>query len=203
MTSFTRIAIFMLKITKYINSWLEGNDHAYRYIFNFYYPKLLSICLKSMKLKEDSEEMVMNVFINLWRHKAHISKVGDFEKYIYQMLRNQIIDFSRKRILKMEEIENLSPALLGSVNHPELTFKELENCYLQAVDKLPEKRKKIFLMSREEGLSHQEIAERTNTSVHTVNNHIKSATKMLRQTMGEHAEAIPLIIILLAKSIKG
>ena len=169
-------------------------DDAYRHIFDYYYPKLFPVCLKSVKQREDSEEMVMNVFLNIWQHRTKLLQVDSFEGYIFAILRNQVADFSRKNILATEDIDTFPLEQLGSVNHPGLSFKELEQIYTVALNKLPEKRREVFLMSREQGLSHLAIANQSNISVNTVSNHIKSAMKIIRNDMGEYAEVLPLLI---------
>lgn len=183
-----------------VTRWLNGDDTAYRFIFDYYYPKLFPICFRSVKQHEDCEEMVMNVFLNIWQHRKQLRKVENFEGYLYKMLRNQISDFNRKNVLATEDIATFSFQELGSIDHPELSFKELERIYREAIAKLPEKRREVFLMSRELGLSQQQIAADKGITVNTVNNHIKSAMKIIRNDMGEYSEAIPLIA-LMASSI--
>lgn len=178
-----------------ITSWLSGDDVAYRRIFDYFYHKLYQTCYKATKAREDSEEMVMNVFLNIWQHRSELTQIDDFEKYLFRSVRNQIADFKRKNILQTQDIDTLPLEYLGSTDHPELTFKELEQIYHQALNKLPEKQREIFLMSREQGLSQKQIAEKKNISTSTVNNHITAAMKIIRNDLGEYSEALPLIML--------
>lgn len=189
-------------IQQYITRWLKGDDTAYRHIFDYYYPRLFPACYRSIRQREDCEEMVLNVFMNIWKHRAQLLQVVDFEKYIFRSLRNQIADFHRRNILLTEDIETCAPEKLGSINHPELSFKELEGIYLNALDKLTEKQREVFLMSRKQGLSQKEIALHHNISVNTVNNHIKAALKLIRNDLGEYSEALPVIILITATSLQ-
>lgn len=188
-------------IDKKIAEWLSGDDSVYRDIFSYYYPKLLPACLKSVKQREDCEEMVMNIFLNIWQHRKKLAIVEEFERYIFTVLRNQVADYHRKNVLVTEDIETVPLDQLGSIDHPEVSFKELQRIYQQAVDSLPEKRREVFLMSREQGMSHQQIADQNDISVNTVNNHIKSAMKIIRNDMGEYAEALPLIMLIASTTI--
>lgn len=183
-------------IQQYITQWLEGDDTVYRHIFDYYYPRLFPACYRSIRQREDCEEMVLNVFVNIWRHRAQLLQVADFEKYIFRSLRNQMADFQRRNILQTEDIDTCAPEKLGVINHPELSFKELESIYLNALDKLTEKQREVFLMSRKQGLSQKEIARQHNISVNTVNNHIKAAMKLIRNDLGEYSEALPVIILI-------
>lgn len=189
-------------IQQYITQWLKGDDSVYRLIFDHYYPRLFSACYKTIRQREDCEEMVLNVFVNIWKHRAQLVQVADFEKYIFRSLRNQIVDFQRRSILVTENIETCAPEKLGTINHPELSFKELERIYLNALDKLTDKQRAVFLMSRKDGLSQKEIARQNNISVNTVNNHIKAATKLIRNDLGEYSEALPVIIAIAATGLQ-
>lgn len=188
-------------INKQIADWLGGDDSVYKEIFSYYYPKLFPACLKSIKQREDSEEMVMNIFLNIWQHRKKLVLVEEFERYIFTILRNQVADYHRKNILATEDIETVPLEQLGSIDHPELSFKELQRIYQEAIDRLPEKRRDVFLMSREQGMSHQQIADHNDISVNTVNNHIKSAMKIIRNDMGDYAEALPLIMLIASTTI--
>jgi RNA polymerase sigma-70 factor (family 1) len=183
-------------IQEHITQWLAGDDIAYRQIFDHYYPKFLSACFRSIRHREDCEEIVLNVFLNIWQRRAQLTQVGNFEKYLFRSLSNQVTDFHRKKVLQTEDIQTLPLAKLGSTGQPELSFKELERLYQDALNRLPEKQRIVFLMSREEGLSQKQIAEQNSISVNTVNNHIKSAMKSLRKDLGEYSEALPVIILL-------
>src|SRR5262245_26002807 len=124
-----------MNIQQHIEQWLDGDDTAYRLVFDYYYPKLFPACYRSLRQREDCEEIVLNVFLNIWLRRKQLSHVADFEKYLFRSLRNQLTDFLRKKVLHTEDIEDLPLIKLGSADHPELTFKELELIYQQALDK--------------------------------------------------------------------
>eukprot|EP01133_Synstelium_polycarpum_P012561 gene12561-14740_t len=182
-------------VQQYIIKWLSGEDAAYRNIVDSFYYKLYQTCYKSTRSREDSEEMVMNVFLNIWQRRKELGKVADFEKYLFGSIRNQIADFKRKNILQTQDIETLPLEYLGITVHPELGFKELEEIYLRALHKLPEKQREVFLMSREQGLSQKQIAEAKKISVSTVNNQITAAMKIIRNDLGAYSEVLPILIV--------
>ncbi len=181
-------------IQQHVADWLNGNDDVYKSIFDYYYPKLFPACLKSVKQTEDCEEIVMNILLNIWQNRKKMAQVEEFEGYIFTVLRNQVADYHRRNVLATEDIETVPLDQLGIIANTEISFKELLRIYQQAVDKLPEKRREVFLMSREQGMTHQQIAQSNNISINTVNNHIKSAMKIIRDDMGEYSEALPLVI---------
>ena len=153
-------------INEHITEWFKGNDAAFRCIFDHYFDRLYNTCYKTIKIHEDSEEIVMNVFLNIWRYRSKVIHIEDFDKYLFRSLYNQIADFHRKHILKTQDIDVLPLERLGSTKQPELLdFKDLQQIYLRALDKLPEKKREIFLMSREQGLSQKQIADIKKISV--------------------------------------
>jgi RNA polymerase sigma-70 factor (ECF subfamily) len=189
------------KIDELVDAWLNGDDAAYHHIFNHFYHKLYQTCYKATKASEDSEEMVMNVFLNIWQHRAELVQVDDFERYLLRSARNQIGDFQRKNILQTLDIDTLPLEHLGTTDHPELRFKELEQVYRNALNKLSDKKREIFLMSREQGLSQKQIAQKKNISASTVNNQITAALKIIRDDMGEYSEALPLILLIASSTL--
>lgn len=181
-------------IKQHIAQWLKGNDQAYRKLFDYYYPRLFSACHRSLKQREDCEELVLNVFLKLWQSRNHFAQAQNFENYLFGILRNQMADFLRRQILLTENIDTQPIEKLGIASPSEADIKEIEKIYQRAVLRLPEKQRTVFLMSREDGLSQKLIAERTNISVNTVNNHIKAALKSIRKDMGQFSEVLPLIL---------
>lgn len=181
---------------QYFIQWVDGDETAFRKVFDHYYPKLLSACHRSIRQKEDCEEIVLNVFLKIWQRRGQLVQVENFENYLFASLSNQITDFHRRKLWQTENIEQLPLAALGNVEHPQLSFKELEKIYQHALDKLPEKQRMVFLMSREQGLSQKQIAEEAGISLNTVNNHIKSAVKKIRRDMGQYSNALPLVALL-------
>lgn len=181
-----------------IENWINGDDSAYRRVFDGLYPKLYSLCLKAVRQSEDSEEIVMNVFFNIWQRRSTLHQVDNFMAYFIQSLRNQIGGYKRKKVLLTQELDTVPLEALGYEQHPEMVLKELESRYRAALNKLTEKQRELFILSREEGLSQKEIAERQNLSPNTVNNHITAALKVMRQDMGSFSEALPLLILLIS-----
>jgi len=183
-------------INQYINEWTSGEERAFEKVFDYYLPKLTLTSFRSIKKREESEELALNVLLNIWQYKLHIHTINDFEDYLYGMLRNQISRYNRKKILLTEDLENVSLDNLGTVAHPEFSIRELQMRYEAALNKLPAKQREVFLLSREQGLSQKQIAEQKDISVHTVNNHITSSLKFLRKEFQDYPEALPIILLI-------
>lgn len=177
-------------INEAIQRWLAGDEPAFSQILEFYYPRLLASSLRMISVREDSEELVMNALLKIWQYRHRMSEVRQFDNYLFGILRQEVVALSRKRVMMMQNIEELPLNDLGMVLHPEFTLTELISRYQAALLKLSPKQREVFLALREQDLSRKEIAERTGMSVHTVNSHMNSALKILRQEMKEYPDVL-------------
>lgn len=177
-------------INEAIQRWLAGDEPAFSQILEFYYPRLLASSLRMISVREDSEELVMNALLKIWQYRHRMSEVRQFDNYLFGILRQEVVALSRKRVMMMQNIEELPLNDLGTVLHPEFTLTELISRYQAALLKLSPKQREVFLALREQDLSRKEIAERTGMSVHTVNSHMNSALKILRQEMKEYPDVL-------------
>jgi len=192
----------MDKLTyQYLNDWISGDDRAFKQLFDHYLPKLIRFSFKSLKSMEDAEELSLNVMLNIWNYKSNLSTIINFEDYLYGILRNQISRHYRKKLLLTTELDLVPLQNLGSIDHPEFSMKELQQCYENALNKLPVKQREIFLMSREKGLSQKQIAEQKGLSVHTVNNHISTSLKFLRKEFIDYPEALSVVVFISTTTI--
>ena len=186
-------------IENYLNDWLKGNDQAFEFILDHYYPRLMAASKQMIPAREDAEELVMNVFLKIWQYKDQLASVHKFDAYLFGILRQQIARHARKNVLLTVPIEDQLISHLGVINHPELNFQDLQLRYQLALNKLHPKQREVFLFSREEELSQQEISDKLGISVSTVNNHITSALKVLRQELKEYPT--PLVMLLLGHTV--
>lgn len=194
----------MDKLTRqYIDEWVSGDERAFKKIFDYYLPKLISFSFKSLKNLEDAEELSLNVMLNIWNYQSKIDTIIDFEDYLYGMLRNQVSRHYRKKLLVTAELESVPLQNLGTIDHPEFSVRELQAKYEAALAKLPAKQREIFLLSREEGLSHKQIARQKGLSVHTVNNHITTSLKFLRKEFQEYPEALSMVLVITTAAVIG
>jgi RNA polymerase sigma-70 factor (ECF subfamily) len=182
-------------IKDYIQQWLAGDEFVFGQVLDFYYPKLLASSLKIVPVREDAEELVMNALLKIWQYRHRLSEVRQFDDYLFGILRQEVVRLSRKQVLIIENIDHFALNELGTVEHPELIFKEFLSRYHAALDKLSPKQREVFLSLREHDMSRKEIAEKTGLSVHTVNSHMNTALKILRQEMKEYPEVLVGILI--------
>ncbi|MCT1524877.1 MULTISPECIES: RNA polymerase sigma factor [Sphingobacterium] len=162
----------------------EGNDRAFNELFRRYFNKLYQFSLQYVKDETIAESLVLDLLLQVWQKSGNIKQDGEIAPYLFKAMKNTVLNHVRKRhrqVLTLDEIpEKMSSNTLADEN---LEAKELETAYREMLEQLSPQRKKVFQMSRDQQMSHQEIASILQLSVNTVNNHINASTSFLRNKL--------------------
>jgi RNA polymerase sigma-70 factor (ECF subfamily) len=157
-------------------------------IYLLYYPRLLLFAVKLTGNKEESEEILQEVFIRFWE-KGSISRIKfSVRAYLFRSVYNACLDYLKKSKVQMENIFD-QPAIPGNSAvefcDPVL-LEELRDAIKKSIEGLPVQCKKAFLLHRDEQLTYREIAKKMNVSVKTVETHIYRAVKVLKKSLVEY-----------------
>jgi RNA polymerase sigma-70 factor (family 1) len=159
----------------------------------------MSIAINKTNNRSDSEELVQNSFFKFYEQKKSFNSDNSVFAYLYVILKNQILNHYRKQLVHQKY--EIHVAKNFSFQEESLTLeietRELEKQIYAEVEKLPEKCKKVFLLSRKENLTNKEIAERLNISENTVEQHMRKALGRLRNSLANYME-LALVIGLLS-----
>jgi RNA polymerase sigma-70 factor (ECF subfamily) len=180
----------------YTAQWLNGDERAYKGVFDYYYPKLYAAGYRIRKNCEECEELAMNVLLKIWQHKGGLQNILNLEDYLYGMLRQEISRMVRKKILRTQELNVVEEHRFLTEVDSQFNLKELQRSYEIALSKIPAKRLEIFLLSRDQGYTYQQISQQQNISSNTVRNHIASALKLLKTELHEYSDIFPLFLII-------
>ncbi|MDR0395249.1 MAG: RNA polymerase sigma-70 factor [Tannerella sp.] len=168
----------------------EGDIKAFEQVFRRYYAPL---CLYSSGItgrKEVAEEVVQDVFYNIWKERRNIRVLHSMKSYLYGAVKNLSLRYLENLSLREKHLKNLSEggadALSGPSPQEQLEYKELEHIIDRTIKKLPERRMQIFKMHRMEGKKYKEIAGRLSISVKTVEAEMTKAYKTLRQEIEKY-----------------
>lgn len=172
----------------------KGETSAFDEIYNLYSRNVYRFAYSFLKSKQDSEEIIQEVFLKVWKNRKTIDEYFSFKAFLFTISYNLIIDEFRKRLKDNKYREFFANRVdhLSMDTEKTIEYHELNNRYADAVEKLPERRKMIYKLHRDEGLPYKEIAAKLKISERTVENQISQALKYLRSMLGP--ETVPLII---------
>ncbi|WP_430974183.1 RNA polymerase sigma factor [Sunxiuqinia rutila] len=176
----------------------NGDSAAFDALFTLYASKLFNFVNKYLDLKEEAEEIVQDVFLNLWKHKKEIRSEKAFKSYLYQIALNNIRNYFNKKLVQEKHKQLIAQNYLFEKESDanELDYESVIKKVDQLIDQLPPKRKEIFLLSRKEGLDISEIANYLNISEATVKNQITSAVAFLKKAAQESGLSNSLFLVL-------
>ena len=134
--------------------------------------------------KEQSRDMAQDLFLSLWKDREKLKDVRSFSSYLFQMARFTVYDyFDRLAVSEKYTNEFLLEASVSQSEEEALFARELQSIISRTVEQMSPQRKLIYQMSREQGLSNDEIATRLNISKRTVENHLTAALAILRKVL--------------------
>lgn len=179
----------------------KGDEKAFRAFYDAYFNHLSAFIYKLCKSTEATEEIIQDVFVKLWVRRHSLSQMDSPEAYIFSMARNKTIDYLRRLVRDTHFMALLTGQLLTDSNDTEeqLNAKDLRELIEEALSGLSEQKKRIFQLSKEEGLSHDQIAEVMHLSKSTVKNHLSETLRHIRGHLRQHpnSEATLVILVLL------
>lgn len=175
----------------------RGNEKAFRTLYDAYFNHLSAYIFKLCKSKAATEEIVQEIFVKLWVNRALLTDVAILDAYIFTMARNKTIDHLRRLAKETRLISVLSAQASGHNNDIEdkLNASALQLLIEEALEQLSEQKRKIFHLSRHEGLSHDEIAEIMQLSKSTVKNHLSETLKHVRDHISRQPNPETLLLL--------
>ena len=173
---------------KYIIGLQKGSYSDFNKLYDLYADRLYSFAYNLTHSSEMAEEIVQEVFLKIWQMREHLSPEYSFRSFLFTIAKNKFLNDLRNRLPLLsydEYITQLDDATERGENstESEFNFNELNEQVLQSKDKLSKRQKMIFEMSKEEGLSNQEIALKLGISEQSVRNQLSSALKVLREEL--------------------
>ena len=162
----------------------NGKNIAFETLYRLYFDKLVHIGSNYLGRKENAEEVVQNVFLKLWNRIESIDQIDNLNGYLFTVTRNYCLDVLKHEKVKLKYIEEKRMHInkqYASNNTASLTLEnELRKRISEGIELLPKKCKRIFIKSRIDGLTSEEIANLFQISKSTVNNHISNGIRHMR-----------------------
>ncbi len=163
---------------------LRSDDaDALRHLMDAYWAPLVGFAHRILAGSGDPEDTVQNAFVRLWARRRRLEQAGSLRSLLYTIVRNSCLDELRKRDRRKKAQEGALPPPSPRTPYEDVQGAELNRLAAAAVARLPERRREVFRLVREEGLSYQEIAEIMDLSTQTVANHMSLAMADLRTAL--------------------
>jgi RNA polymerase sigma-70 factor (ECF subfamily) len=178
----------------------SGDPKSLELLFRRLYPRLCAYAKKFLSDSNDAEEVVQELFYTLWKHRDRLDETKSIQNYLFTSAKNSCLN-----LLNTRKNKNRYTALMQflyvqeSTDHINsyhaLLAKDLEQDFNTALENLPTECRRIFEMSRKEGLQYQEIARRLNISIKTVETQMSRALAKLRLELKEHIAILTLFLL--------
>jgi len=169
--------------TALVRGLRSDDPDALRHLMDAYWAPLVGFAHRILAGSGDAEDMVQTAFVRLWSGRRDLSESGSLRSLLYTIVRNACLDELRKRNRREKAQEGAIPPPSPRTPYEETQGAELQRLAAAAVARLPERRREVFRLAREEGLSYQEIAEIMGLSAQTVANHMSLAMADLRTAL--------------------
>jgi RNA polymerase sigma-70 factor (ECF subfamily) len=177
-----------------IRNLKNGDARAMGMLYKLHWKALYISAYNILKDKEACEDIIQELFIRIWNKRNELNITSSLQSYLSAATRYEV--YRRLREHKRYEpiVEEMVSSLPADMFYDTLEFKELQSQITSAVDTLSPKCKSVYILSRNEQLSHKEIAGQLNISTNTVRNHL---THALHHVRGSIDQAIILLLIVL------
>ncbi|RFZ95483.1 RNA polymerase sigma-70 factor [Mucilaginibacter conchicola] len=180
-------AAIVISDEQLLQQWRNGDTTAYDSLFKRYYIPLLHYAQKNLKDDMVAEELVMDVMLRVWKKDGDINAPAGFRPYLLRSVKNAIFNHYRIKIPELLSLDDmpLSASPLSKAPDELMHEEEISSVYEKVVSQLPEKRQRVFRMSREENLTYSEIASKLGLSINTVENYMSASLASCRKTLEE------------------
>jgi len=175
-----------------------GNTEAYSRLYTSYVPKVYRFIFPfSNQSKEDTEEVVQDVFLKIWARREKLIGLKSFQAYLFRMAKNQLIDHHKSRNSKLN-LSDAKPAVERQVTgsaYDNFIYEEYCQTALEAINKLSPQRRRIFEMRTQQEMAIDEIAEKLNISRSAVKKQLYEAIDFIKQYLHKHNGWVILLLL--------
>jgi RNA polymerase sigma-70 factor (ECF subfamily) len=168
-----------------------GDERALELVFRAHYAGMAAFVQRYVYAPDVAEELVQDIFFKLWSRREQLSEIESFKTYLYRAVRNQALNWLRRRKLERrweeEHGEESEPTALAAADDG-ATEQEVTLAVRAAIDRLPPRCREIFLLSRDGRLTYNDIARTLEISVKTVETQMGRALRALRTSLASYRD---------------
>lgn len=188
---YSYINVLMIRDEEIIKQIKEGNIDAFNALFKAFYMPLYFSCRKFIASPDEAKDLLQNVFLRFWEKREEIDIHTSLKAYLFRSVQNECLNYLRSVPFYTSEKnmqENTQTDISDSHATPDtvLSIIEMEQIIKNTIKQLPPQCKTIFILSRLKGLKNQQIAQKLNISVRTVDTQIYRALKVLKTRLKDY-----------------
>jgi RNA polymerase sigma-70 factor (ECF subfamily) len=162
----------------------DSDQKAFNLLFERYRNRLFNYLHKVTKSKETAEEIVLDVFLKIWIGRTAVTEIDNFEAFLFRVARNKALDFlrwvQRSRLQQMDLWDQMLQLKSEESADLQVLYSDTASRVQRAIDNLSPQRRLVFQLSRDHGLTYEQIAKRLHLSTHTVRNHLAASLQFIR-----------------------
>ena len=187
---------------KLINRFIDGDKTAINDLYAEYSPRLYRFAMAYLKSESEVLDIVQEVFVNVWVNRKKLKKDSNLDAYLFTVAKNTIVSVFRKKLSEKDYLEHLkNKTITNSIDtESQFNYNQLSDKLNDLVEQLPPQRKKIYQLSKEQGLANKTIAAELGISIKTVEDHLSKASKFIKKNLTEYGFLALLFIDLFINS---
>lgn len=171
---------------KLLNDLKKNSENAFEQFFRYYYRPLCVFASGILQNNEEAEELVQDFFVKFWEKREQINIETSVKSYVFRSVKNLCLNRIKHEQIKLQHAKHVISESEQTDFNDQFVEIDLQKDIDDCIAELPDKRREIFLLSREEGLKYREIAEKMNISVKTVEAQMGLAIKTLRDKLKKY-----------------
>jgi len=163
-----------------------GDEAAFELMYKNYSSRIFAYILRLVKSREIAEDLLQEVFIKAWQKCEQIDPEKSYSSYLFTIAKHSVYNFIRRATLESQVAAYIASHSSEFYHHIEeqLFHQERSDAIQRAINKLPPKRREVYIRCKIEGFSYQHVADELGCSVAVVNAHIVKATKAIKSQLG-------------------
>jgi RNA polymerase sigma factor (sigma-70 family) len=173
-----------------ISRIMEGDRKAFREFHVHYYPLVQQYLRLFVTDQNDLDELTQDIFLKIWVKRALLTNVESFRGYLFRMCKNHVLNYFRSLKVgrKLVDLSVSEGVALAEDTESQILFKQYYRIAMDGINKLSQGRRRILLMTIEQGMSLDQIAAELEITRAGVKKQLYAATAFVRKYLQEHGE---------------
>ncbi|MBN9383776.1 MAG: sigma-70 family RNA polymerase sigma factor [Chitinophagaceae bacterium] len=173
----------------------KGDERAFRIFFDRYRDRFYAVALKMTRSDDVAQEMVQDIFMKIWQNRAFLDRITKPDTYFFTALYRQIYRHYKKLALERRLLKLIAESpTFRNITDETILAQESERLINEAITRLPKQQQIVFRLSKQDGLSREQIAEKLHISPNTVRNHLSDAIQSIKAYLN-HVALIYLLLL--------